>query len=160
MIITKEQLREVRVRHSMETIGFATGAYHLIHPGHVYFLNKCKDFCDVLVVAVAHDEITRFKRSTVINTKQRAYMVDNVRSVDYTLSEDGRMPPKNIEGIVKRLQPDVWITGMDNPNLQKYSYVAKHNNVRMFQVGRFTEDIFNISTTEIIRRLRHGYDKR
>ena len=59
MIITKENLREIRAKHLTETIGFATGAYHLLHPGHAYFLKECKRGCNVLVVAVADDEITK-----------------------------------------------------------------------------------------------------
>lgn len=156
MIIESTNLLSLKYKHPNERIGFTTGAFHLLHPGHVYFLNRCKKFCDVLVVAVAHDEITKHKRPTYLDTTQREFLVDNLKSVDYTVSEDVAMPPENVKTLVSMLDPDIWITNSDNPNLELYRKLR--NDILVLE--RNTYGMYDISTTEIIRRIRHGYDKR
>ena len=59
----------------MTTIGITSGCYNLLHPGHVWFLNKCKKMCDQLIVLVARDKITSQKRVPVMNEQQRLYKV-------------------------------------------------------------------------------------
>ncbi|MCH7568443.1 MAG: adenylyltransferase/cytidyltransferase family protein [Nanoarchaeota archaeon] len=137
----------------MANIVFVSGCFNLLHPGHVYFLNKAKEFGDILVVAIADDNITKHKRVPIINHKQRKYMIKNLKCVDYVISEENEMPPENIKTIVKNLLPDIWVTIEDNPNLASYQKIARENNIEFIILERNNEGIFNISTTEIIERL-------
>ena len=56
------------------------------------------------------------------------YLVDSLKAVDYTVKEDTNMPPHNVSGLVRLLQPDTWFTNSDNPNLETYlNLVIKQN---------------------------------
>ena len=166
MIITKDNLRDIRAKHSTETIGFVTGAYHILHPGHAWFLKECKRNCNIFVVAIADDEITKYKRKTHLNTDQRMYLVDSLKAVDYTVKEEMNMPPHNVSGLVRLLQPNTWFTNSDNPNLETYlNLIRKQNRHSIRQTymkitARNDNGIYNISTSEIIRRIRNSHDKR
>lgn len=158
MIINKGYLS--KLRNSKQDIVFATGCYNLYHPGHVHFLKKAKELGDLLVVAVAHDEITKFKRVPQLNHDQRMYMVNSHRDVDYVILENKHMPPFNVRDIVEALRPTTWATGTDNPNLGLYEPIIKELGIKLGLVPRNNDDIFNISTTELIRRVRTWPDKR
>ena len=134
-------------------IGFTSGAFNLLHPGHIYFLNRCKEICDFLIVAIAHDEITGYKRVPVLDQRQRMYMVENLECTDLVIPELNKMPPRNIKKLLKRHKPDFYITNSDNPHKEIYKKVCKARGVIWIELERNNEGIFNISTTEIINKI-------
>jgi len=107
---------------------------------------------DVLIVAVAHDNITKIKRIPALNQEQRMYMVDNHKEVSFVIAEDNLMPPDNTLDIVKQIKPDVWLTNDDNPNLELYSNTFK--NIDFIILERRTDGIFNISTSFIVENIK------
>ena len=38
-------------------VGFTNGCFDILHQGHVNYLNRARDFCDRLIVAVNADDI-------------------------------------------------------------------------------------------------------
>lgn len=151
MIIEKEHLNKLS---KLEKVVFATGCFNLYHPGHVYFLSRCKGFGKTLVVAVAHDDITKIKRTPALNQAQRMYVVNSHESVDYVVPEDNQMPPDNVSDLFARLEPSYWVTNQDNPNLDVYRQLMKGTKTLLIAPTRRTDGLLNISTTEILKRIR------
>ncbi len=76
-------------------IGFTSGYFDIMHPGHVMMLKECKRYCDYLIVGV-HEYKTkskqpdgRFKNEPVWTANERLYMVSACKYVDEAFLYDG-----------------------------------------------------------------------
>ena len=65
-------------------IGYTQGTYDMFHFGHLNLINHAKEQCDFLIVGVNADELVKeYKHKTpVINEKERAEIVRNIKAVD------------------------------------------------------------------------------
>lgn len=87
------------------------GTFEIVHPGHIFFLNKAKEFGDYLVVVVARDSTVRkMKRPPVVPEDQRLKVIASLKPVDNALL--GREQEDILE-IVKEIKPDVIVLGPD-----------------------------------------------
>ena len=87
------------------------GTFEIVHPGHIYFLNKAKEFGNYLVVVVARDSTVRkMKRPPVVPEDQRLKVIASLKPVDSALL--GKEQEDIIE-IVKEIKPDVIVLGPD-----------------------------------------------
>ena len=51
-----------------KVVGFTSGAFDLVHAGHIDYLQKAKELCDYLIVAINTDEsIKRYKEMNRYN---------------------------------------------------------------------------------------------
>ena len=50
-------------RESDKKVGFVGGVYDMLHDGHIKYLLECMKRCDVLVVALDDDELTRKRKN-------------------------------------------------------------------------------------------------
>lgn len=117
MIVTLADLKRIRKRLASEMIVFACGTFDLIHPGHVDFLDWCRQQGDALVVAINSDHLVRQRKGPgrPIQTKQdRLRMVDALKCVDYVVSKH-HAANSRVASIVtaQLLQPDVIVLGHD-----------------------------------------------
>ena len=69
-------------------MGFTSGYFDIMHPGHVLMLKECKRYCDYLIVAV-HEYKTktkqpdgRIKNEPIWTPKERLMMVEACKFVD------------------------------------------------------------------------------
>jgi len=100
-------------------VGFTSGYFDIMHPGHVLMLKECKRYCDYLIVAV-HEYKTktkqpdgRNKEEPIWSPKERLMMVDANKYVDEAFLYDGE------EGLYDYLREnqngiDVRILGEDH----------------------------------------------
>ena len=100
-------------------VGFTSGYFDIMHPGHVMMLGECKRYCDYLIVAV-HEYKTktkqpdgRNKEEPIWSPKERLMMVDANKYVDEAFLYDGE------EGLYDYLREnqngiDVRILGEDH----------------------------------------------
>jgi len=138
-----------KLRESGKTIGFTSGAFDLLHAGHVDYLEKAKEICDVLVVGVNSDlSVKRYKGENrpVISENFRIKVVAALESVDYVFLFEERRNKKNIE----LLRPDFYIKAGDyNRNsLTSAADVESYGGeVRLIPVAD------SISTSSIIEKI-------
>ncbi len=101
-----------RLKKDFKKIIFTNGCFDIIHAGHVSYLNEAKSLGDVLIVGINSDEsVKRLKGPgrPIIGEKDRAYILANIKPVDYVVifNED---TPYNL---IKEVNPDFLVKGGD-----------------------------------------------
>jgi FAD synthetase len=93
------------------------GVFDILHPGHGFFLQKSKEYGDVLVVIVARDEtVERRKRIPIVPEEQRLEMVRLLKPVDIAVL-GGR---GDFLKIIEKIRPDVIVLGPDQTHDEDY----------------------------------------
>ncbi len=111
-IITREGLLELFKTNRPSQVGFTSGSFDLIHPGHVDYLNKAKELCQCLVVGVNSDASIKAYKSElrpIVPAESRAKVVAGLESVDYVFIFDELNNNENIS----QLKPDFYIKAAD-----------------------------------------------
>ena len=91
---------------------FTNGVFDLIHSGHVDYLSKAKKLGDVLIVGLnSDDSVKRIKgdKRPILKQKERAFILSNLKPVDFVLLFDEDTPEKLISEII----PDILVKGAD-----------------------------------------------
>ena len=76
-------------------VGFTSGYFDIMHPGHVMMLKECKRYCDYLIVAVNEYRTKtkqpdgREKNEPIWTPKERLLMVEACKFVDEAFLYDG-----------------------------------------------------------------------
>lgn len=130
------------------------GAFDLMHPGHIYLLNKCKKYGEVVVTLSLDKMVGRTKRNPILSQKQRKYMLENLKCVDKIILEENKRVPFNIINILKKENPDVVILGEDNSNFKEYKKLCKEMGIRFIRIKRNNKEIFNVSTSKIMDKIK------
>ncbi len=102
----------VNLRQQGKTIGFTSGVFDILHPGHVDYLEKAKIQCDVLIVGVNSDASVRQNKGElrpICSERDRAAVLAGLGVVDYIFIFDERNNHKNIE----LLQPHLYLKAGD-----------------------------------------------
>lgn len=113
-IKTRKEISEVilRLKSEGKKTGFTSGVFDIVHAGHVNYLQKASEICDLLIVGINSDSSVRKykgKYRPFINEQQRAYVIAGLESVDYVFIFSERRNRKNIE----MLKPDYYIKAGD-----------------------------------------------
>lgn len=106
----------LKVRENFKKEGkkivFTNGCFDILHAGHVDYLVKAKECGDVLVVGLNSDRSVREvkgEQRPIINEVERAFILSNLKPVDYVILFDEATPQKLIESII----PDILVKGED-----------------------------------------------
>ena len=132
------------------TIGFTSGAFDLLHAGHVDYLEKAKSQCDQLIVGINSDaSIQKYKGQDrpILSENFRLKTVAALESVDFVFLFDERRNARNIEV----LKPQIYFKAGDYTESQLTSKSVVEQFGGQVRLISITE---NISTTEIINRIR------
>jgi len=89
----------------------ASGVFDIIHPGHVFYLQKAKELGDELFVVIASDKMAeRKKRRPIMRQEERALVVSALKPVDgVVIGKDSG----DIFDTVKEIEPDIIALGFD-----------------------------------------------
>ncbi|MFW0883508.1 D-glycero-beta-D-manno-heptose 1-phosphate adenylyltransferase [Candidatus Acidulodesulfobacterium sp. H_13] len=100
------------LKKSSKKIVFTNGCFDIIHVGHVSYLNKAKALGDILIVGLNSDksvERLKGKGRPIINERDRAYVLVNLKPVDYVVIFDEDTP----YNLIKEINPDFLVKGGD-----------------------------------------------
>ncbi len=103
-----------KLKDEKKKVVFTNGCFDLIHAGHVDYLSKAKMLGDVLIVGLNSDaSVKRIKGESrpILSEKERAFIVSNLKPVDYVTIFEEDTPAKLIEELV----PDILVKGADWP---------------------------------------------
>ena len=151
-IKTRDDLLQIceQFRKTKLIIGFTSGAFDLLHAGHVDYLEQAKSQCDRLIVAVNSDaSIRKYKGQDrpILSENFRLKTVAALESVDYVFLFDERRNAQNIQ----LLKPHFYFKAGDYSASQLTSKDVVEQFGGEVRLISITE---NISTTEIINRIR------
>jgi D-glycero-D-manno-heptose 1,7-bisphosphate phosphatase len=100
-IKTRQELAGItaRLRAEGKVVGFTSGVFDLLHPGHVAYLERARAACDVLVVAVNSDASVHLNKGAdrpICTGEDRARVVAGLGSVDFVFLFDEHGNNENI----------------------------------------------------------------
>ena len=131
-----------------ESIALASGAFDLLHVGHLAYLEALHFRAEKLIVAVMSDRTVALKASgrPIIPEQQRLEMVESLLVIDAAFIFDEIGDDKNLEVI----RPDIFGRGdgHDENMTEKATLDRLGIKVVLIHTPRIT------STTEIIQRIR------
>ena len=100
------------LKKKSKKIVFTNGCFDIIHAGHISYLNEAKALGDILIVGLNSDESVRRLKGAdrpVVNERDRAYVLANLKPVDYVVMFDEDTPYE----LIKKIKPDVLVKGAD-----------------------------------------------
>jgi D-glycero-beta-D-manno-heptose 1-phosphate adenylyltransferase len=100
------------MKKEQKKIVFTNGCFDIIHRGHIYILSESKKLGDILILGLNSDSsIRRIKgpQRPINSEEDRAYVLDNIKSVDYVVLFEEDTPYNLIENIL----PDFLVKGGD-----------------------------------------------
>lgn len=106
----------VSVRRKLKDEGkkvvFTNGCFDILHAGHVDYLSKAKALGDILIVGMNSDSSIRNIKGElrpIISEAERAFLVANLKAVDYVTLFDENTPGE----LIHELVPDILVKGAD-----------------------------------------------
>ena len=110
--LTELKAIRLKLKKKKKKIVFTNGVFDLIHAGHVDYLFKAKQLGDVLIVGLnSDDSVIRIKgnKRPILKQEERAFVLTNLKPVDYVVFFDENTPEKLISEII----PDILVKGAD-----------------------------------------------
>ena len=151
MILTLEEFIPLRakLKENNKKAVFTNGCFDIIHRGHVTYLNEAKALGDILIIGLNSDaSVKRLKGEgrPVNNEMDRAFVLNNLKSVDYVIIFDEDTPYELIKSIV----PDFLVKGGDwKPEDIVGSDIVEAAGGRVLSL----DFVGNYSTTGIINKV-------
>lgn len=149
-IVTREAARTLvsQARVSGKTVVFTNGCFDLLHIGHVTCLEQAAALGDVLVVAINSDDSVRQlkgPRRPIITALHRARLIAALQCVHYVILFDEPTPCE----LLDELRPEVLVKGGTTHDVVGEEIVKARGGL-----VRIVATVVDISTTEIVRRVR------
>lgn len=93
-------------------VGYTSGVFDILHPGHLEYLEKCKDYCDILIVGVNSDSSVRQNKGDkrpILDENSRTALLAGLAVVDFVFLFSETNNNKNVEVI----KPHVYLKAGD-----------------------------------------------
>lgn len=129
-------------------IGWVTGSFDLMHPGHIAHINAAQKKCDILIVSIASDKYNQQIRNKngrpIFTAEVRAFMVAQLKAVDFVVINEDSCH------LIRKFKPDVYFKGIDYKGLNIPEIaVAAEVGTKMCYT-----DTEKLSTTELIKYIK------
>lgn len=153
-LLSLDEFLEIRkkIKQEGKKLVFTNGCFDIIHRGHVSYLNRAKVLGDYLVVALNSDDSVRRLKGEgrpINKLEDRAFVVANLKAVDFVVSFDEDTPFEIISAII----PDVLVKGGDWQVDQIVGRdVVEANGGKVYSLPY----VENYSTTMIINKMKSG----
>jgi len=141
-----------KLKKQGKKIVFTNGCFDILHPGHVFYLNKAKSLGDILIVAINSDKSLKKlkgKNRPIMYWKDRAKMVENLESVDFVINMQEDTPKE----LLKKIRPHIHVKGGDYniKDLPEYPIVKKYGG--KVKIVKFLD---GYSTTKLISKIKNN----
>jgi FAD synthetase len=140
----------------------ATGAFDLLHMGHIYYLREAKKLGDTLVVVVATDStVQKLKHDPITPQESRVNLIRELKIVDEVyLGHDDDM-----YAIVQDIKPDIIALGFDqihNDAVIKNELKKRKLNVKLVRLPKYEGGSDLDGTRRIIQKViaAHEFQKK
>ena len=129
----------------------ATGTFDLLHPGHLYYLQKSRELGDELHVIVARDKNVLHKPAPIVPELQRLVMVSALSVVTSARLGD----PIDMMRPIEDIQPDIITLGCDQHFSEQdleQRLKARGISAQVVRIDKYTEYTY-CSSREIVRSI-------
>lgn len=109
-VLTVDKIPDILQKLKHEKVILTGGCFDILHPGHVFFLQKAKEAGDILVVLLESDEkIKKLKgvNRPVHTQKERAQVLSALRYVDYVVMLPFMVMEQDYDQIISKIKPDI-----------------------------------------------------
>lgn len=146
-----------KLREKQKKVVFTAGSWDLIHAGQCRYLEKAKEYGDILVVGVSSNNAIRQVKGPnkpILDEKIRAEMLTYLKSVDFVTI----LPEPSCQPSLGLLKPDVFITVRedwtdDYKKSKEYKTVIGYGG----EVIMIDRQSTAVSTTQILQRAIGGH---
>ena len=150
-------------KNKKRKVVLASGAFDLLHYGHVYYLSNAKKAGGEnakLVVIVAKDKtVEKLKGSKpIIPEDQRRALVESLKVVDEAILGYENM---DMLRVIEKVKPDIIALGYDEEKIEselKRLISEKHLNIKVVRIGKFEEKDL-VSSSKIKKRIIENYHR-
>jgi rfaE bifunctional protein nucleotidyltransferase chain/domain len=151
MICTLNEFKAIRqdLKSKSKKIVFTNGCFDIIHAGHIDYLIKAKELGDVLIIGLNTDASVRRNKGDkrpIINENERAFILSNIKPVDYVILFDEDTP----SNLINEILPDILVKGGDWAIENIVGRETVENNGGKVESINFTN---NQSTSKIIEAI-------
>jgi D-glycero-beta-D-manno-heptose 1-phosphate adenylyltransferase len=151
MICTLNEFKAIRqdLKSKSKKIVFTNGCFDIIHAGHIDYLIKAKELGDVLIIGLNTDASVRRNKGDkrpIINENERAFILSNIKPVDYVILFDEDTPSH----LINEILPDILVKGGDWEIENIVGRETVENNGGKVESINFTN---NQSTSKIIEAI-------
>jgi rfaE bifunctional protein nucleotidyltransferase chain/domain len=90
-------------------VGYTSGVYDMFHVGHAKYLEKAKEFCDVLILAVDSDELVKKDKGPkrpIVGLEERIDILIRNRSVNIITVRNVKDDPFKL---IKKIKPNILV---------------------------------------------------
>lgn len=130
------------------------GTFDIIHPGHLYFFKRAREFGRLIVIVARDKNVERIKKhKPVIPEKQRLAVVKGLRLVDEAVLGN---ESDDLLDIMKELKPDIIVLGPDQVFIEKdiqSRLRSRGLNVKIIRIDEVCDEYQLCHTQEIIKRI-------
>ena len=112
-------------------IGLTSGTFDILHIGHMIYLERARELCDVLIIGVDSDEKVRARKGPdrpLVQQEERLMSLTHLRSVTIVTLKELNHPRRHL---IKTVKPDVLIIS------ERTTYSQEDRE----QLGEFCGDI-------------------
>jgi rfaE bifunctional protein nucleotidyltransferase chain/domain len=130
------------------------GVWDLIHEGHAQYLQKARQFGDVLIVAVDTDEVVKHRKGPnrpIVPQEERVRMISHLKHVDLIVMKESKTDHNKL---IRLIKPDILVISDSTESNKKgksfYEEVREEHE-------KFCGKIINLkpqSTTSTTARIR------
>ena len=136
------------LKNKDKKIIFTNGCFDILHVGHVKYLEKAKEFGDVLILGLNSDgSVKKLKGNTrpINNQDDRSYILASLEVVDYVVIFDNDTPLN----LINLIKPDVLVKGGDYKDMA----VVGQNIAKELKIVKLIEGRGTSNTIERIKKL-------
>jgi len=137
------------------------GTFDIIHPGHIWLIEKAKEYGRVIVIVATDKNVERFKgRKPIIPGDQRLKVIKSLKGVDEVFLGN---ESEDIVEKIKEIRPDIIILGPDqnfiSPENLKNRLKDMGINVEVIKIQEEYKDSKFYKTSQIIHEIIRRSDE-
>ena len=140
------------LKNNDKKIIFTNGCFDILHIGHVKYLEKAKNFGDILILGLNSDDSThrlKGKNRPINSQDERAYILASLEVVDYVVIFNEDTPLD----LIKLIKPDVLVKGGDYEDKE----VVGQDIAKELQLVKFIDGKSTTKTIERIKKHENNY---
>lgn len=119
----------------MKTV-MAQGTFDVLHPGHIYYLERSAELGDELLVIIARDSRVKDRKELVFDEEERREMIQALEAVDEAVLGS----KKDIYETVRSVDPGVITLGYDQGHdaeeVKEMAEEATGHEVEVTRIGK------------------------